>query len=101
MGVPHPLKCLQSLVFPGGISFAVAITRTKGVLPSNNYQQHVKHELIIYFVYNGDVKADSNGARLPAWQDHQSAFIIMPHDKQTKLHFESKANLNTDGAFFL
>ena len=64
-------------------------------------QQHVKHELIIYLVYNGDVKADSSGARLPAWLDHQSAFIFTPHGRQTKLNFKSKANLNTDGAFFL
>lgn len=30
---------------------------------------------LIYLVYNGDTKADRNGARLPAWRDHQSASI--------------------------
>ena len=42
--------------------------------------------LVIYLVYNGDVKADRDVARLPASLDHQSACIFpgdfMPSGRQ-------------------
>lgn len=32
--------------------------------------------LFIHLLYNGDMKADSNGARLPTWVHRLSAFIF-------------------------
>lgn len=44
---------------------------------SSNYQQ--QRSLFIHLVYNGDVKADRESARLPARLDQQSA-LIFPGD---------------------
>lgn len=43
--------------------------------------------LYIHFVYNGDMKGDGNGARLPVWLDHRSALVFsgdfLPGGRQT------------------
>ena len=44
---------------------------------SSNYQQHRRYvKLFTHLVSNRVMKADRNGARLPAWLHHQSVMIV-------------------------
>lgn len=60
----------------------------------------------IQLVYNGDMKADRNGARLPAWLNHQPAFIFLgesgpSHRQQWTVKLYWDLIRNADGIIIL